>query len=82
MHNHKINTDYLTILENGFSVKITSQHSGWSYLYVKNDRIQLRVTFRSNNQSSESLSSKLGWVSKKTHLGRALAEAVDELEFA
>lgn len=72
----KQNQAYKEIIEMGFNVAVLSSNSGYSNLYLlKNGARQgVRITFRSNNQSNESLMKKIACVREFTHLGGALKE--------
>lgn len=71
----KSNQDYQFLLINGFTIDITSHHSGWSRMHLvkSGSRIDY-ISFRSNNINSARLLEKAPVVRPSTHLGKALAE--------
>lgn len=78
----KQNQAYKEIIEMGFNVAVLNYNSGYSNLYLlKNGARQgVRIAFRSNNQSNESLMSKLNHVREFTHLGGALKELLEVIK--
>lgn len=72
----KQNQAYKEIIEVGFNVAILNSDSGYSSMYLLKNGVRqgVRIKFRSNNQSNESLMSKLNHVGEYTHLGVALKE--------